>query len=731
MWTYRPVIEAWVDIGELEDFPSNKIPGFPERLAAWLPGLADHRCGIGEPGGFLMRLRDGTWPAHIMEHVAIELQNLAGVEVGFGKARETPQRGIYKVAVRVRNERVGRAAIGTARDIVMAAIEDRPYDVDKAVAILREMVDRHDLGPSTAAIVDAAAERRIPWIRLNDANLVQLGYGVRQRRIWTAESDKTSAIAEGIARDKDLTKTLLMACGVPTPEGRVVESPEDAWEAATDIGGPVVVKPSDGNHGRGVSVELTSREDIEAAYHVADAEGNGVIVERFIPGKEHRLLVVGGRMVAATHGEQIWVEGDGRSSVRQLIDSQLNNDPRRGDTEEVPLETIVLETDSVIRLTLARQGLDGDSVPGLGQRVLVEHCGNLCVDCTDEVHPDVAATAALAARVVGLDVAGIDFVAQDISRPLLEQGGAVVEVNAGPSLLMHLKPAVGIPRPVGAAIAEHLFPIESTADAGRIPLVGVAGSRGATAVARLIAWLLHLAGKQTGLACRDGLFLDGRCVDKGNCASLEAGQRLLINRSVDAAVFENSAEMILREGLAYDRCQVGVVTDLDGAEALGEFYIEDATQLYNVLRTQVDVVLAKGAAVLNAGDPRLMPMAELCDGEVVLYALDSGSPAIAAHVAGGGRAVLARNGKLLIASGRNEVVLARLAQFPCLTHPTQALPLEALLAGVGAAWALGLSSHLIVAGAITFSLVDEVPELSPVQSFTLGQQPDTGQQANA
>lgn len=731
IWTYRSVVEAWVDIGELEDFPSNTIPGFPERLAAWLPSLADHRCGIGEPGGFLLRLREGTWPAHIMEHVAIELQNLAGVQVGFGKARETSHRGIYKVAVRSLNEHVGRAAILAARDLVMAAIEDRPYDVDAAVANLLDIVDRHHLGPSTAAIVAAAAERRIPWIRLNEFNLVQLGYGVRQRRIWTAESDKTSAIAQGIASDKDLTKTLLAACGVPVPEGRVVDSPSDAWEAAEEFGVPVVVKPSNGNHGRGVSVDLTRRDDIEAAFHVADAEGSRVIVEQYVPGSEHRLLIVGGRLVAATHGEQLWIEGDGTSSVRQLIDSQLNSDPRRGEAEELPLETIVLERDSVIRLTLARQGLDGESIPTAGQHVLVERSGNLCVDCTDKVHPDVAAMAALAARVIGLDIAGVDLVAQDVSRPLREQGGAIVEVNAGPSLLMHLKPAVGTPRPVGSAIAEHLFPAASTADAGRIPIVGVAGSRGATNAARLIAWLLHLGGRNTGLACSDGLYLDGRCVDKANCATWEAGQRLLINRSVEAAVFENGAEMILRDGLAYDRCQVGVVTDADGVEALSEFYVENDQQLYNVLRTQVDVVLSDGVAVLNAADARLLPMMDLCDGEVILYDADPASNVLHPHIDIGGRAVYARDGRLIIASGKNEVVLANLTAFSCLTHPTQPLSLETLLAGVGAAWALGLSHHLIVAGLITFSLEDSTSELQPAQPLTSRSSSHARKQANA
>jgi len=342
------------------------------------------------------------------------------------------------------------------------------------------------------------------------------------------------------------------------------------------------------------------------------------------------------------------------------------------------------------------------------------------IDFTDEVHPDVAATAGLAARVVGLDIAGIDLVAQDISRPLEEQGGAIVEVNAGPSLPMHLKPAVGTPRPAGPAILEHLFPPVASANAGRIPVVGVTGSRGTTAIARLVAWLLHSAGKQVGLACADGLYLCGRHVEKSNCARWEAGQRLLINRSVDAAVIESGAEMILREGLSYDRCQVGVVTDVEGADTLGEFYIEEADQVYNVLRTQVDVVLPEGVAVLNAADSRLVPMAELCDGEVVFYAVDPIPEALVAHLANGGRAVFVRDGQLVIATARHEQVLARLEAFPCLTHAIRALSLEALLASVGAALALGLTSDLIVAGVVTFSLDDAAPAQPPAPPIGRG-----------
>ena len=366
IWTYRPIIEAWVDIGALEDRPSNTIPGLYERLLEWLPGLMVHRCGVGEPGGFMSRVRDGTWPAHILEHITIELQNLAGMQTGFGKARQTSVRGIYKVAVRARDERVSRAALEAGRDLLMAAIENRPHDVHATVKQLQELVDRFCLGPSTACIVGAAAERGIPAIRLNDGNLAQLGHGSRQRRIWTAETDQTSAIAEGIASDKDLTKTLLGACGVPIPEGRVVDSPAEAWQAAEDIGLPVVVKPVDGNHGRGVSIELMTQAEVEAAYPFALRHGSEVMVESYIPGNEHRLLVVGGKLVAAARGESAWVTGDGVSTVHDLVEAQINSDPRRGVTEDAPLGKIRIDDDPSIKQDLQRQGLAPLAIPESG-----------------------------------------------------------------------------------------------------------------------------------------------------------------------------------------------------------------------------------------------------------------------------------------------------------------------------------------------------------------------------
>ncbi|MBV2159762.1 cyanophycin synthetase [Achromobacter denitrificans] len=699
IWTYRPVLEAWVDIGELEDYPSNTIPGFYERLTEWLPTLIEHRCSPGVRGGFLARVKEGTWPGHILEHVTLELQNLAGLRGGFGKARETSTRGVYKVVVRAWQEQVTRAALNEARDLVMAAIEDRPFDVPATISKLRSLIDRHCLGPSTACIVDAADDRDIPYIRLFEGNLVQFGYGSAQRRIWTAETDRTSAIAEGISRDKDLTKELLSTCGVPVPEGRLVDSEDDAWDAAEDIGLPVVVKPYDGNHGRGVFTNLTTREEVVSAYRVAVDEGSGVIVERFVLGNEHRLLVVGDRMVAAAAGEPAWVTGDGKSTITELIDSQINTDPRRGRTENHPLNPVRL--DSAARLEIARQGLAEDGVPAEGQRVLVQRSGNVAFDVTDRVHPSVAATVTLAARIVGLDIAGVDLVAEDISRPLEEQRGAIVEVNAGPGLLMHLKPADGTPRPVGRAIVDHLFP---DGDAGRIPIVGVTGTNGKTVVARLVARLLHLSGKRTGLACSEGLYLDRRLVQKGDRADFDSGTRLLMNRNLDAAVIENDSGVILGQGLAYDRCHVGVVTNIDDADHLGDFDINETERMFNVFRTQVDVVLPTGAAVLNARDPRVVEMAELCDGAVIFFGIDPALPAIAEHLGKDGRAVFVRDGAIVLAQGAREESLAAVAAIP-LTHGGRvAFQVENVLAAVGAAWALDIPVELIRAGIETFDI---------------------------
>ena len=719
IWTYPPCIETWIDIGELEDFPSDKIPGLYERLEAWLPGLIEHRCNYDVRGGFLQRLKEGTWTGHILEHVVLELMTLAGLPDGFGRTRETTTRGVYKLVVSNFHEECTRLALELGRELLLAAIKDEPFDVTEAIKPLRRKVDRKYLGPSTAAIVNAAEARKIPHIRLlDDGNLVQLGYGAAMRRIWTAETDSTSAIAETISRDKDLTKELISSVGVPVPEGREVESAEDAVEAAEDIGFPVVVKPTDGNHGRGVFIDLTTPDDVRKAYAIAVEEGSSVLVERSIQGIEHRLLVIGGKLIAANRSDLITVTGDGKSTVLELIESQVNTDPRRGNTELHPLS--IIRIDTAAQMELDRQKLTPDSVPAAGREVLIQRNANHAFDCTDEVHPDTAAIASLAARVVGLDIAGIDLVCQDIAKPLLAQGGAIVEVNAGPSLLMHIKPGVGKPRPVGQAIVDNLF---SANQSGRIPLVGVTGTHGKTAVARLIAHLLYLSGAYTGLACSDGLFQNRRQVQKTDAANWSAGRRLLLNRAVEAAVIENGAEVILGQGLAYDRCSVGVITNIasddedlsrwDVQPTGGEYY----TTPRSIYRTQVDVVLPSGHAVLNASDPLVADFAELCDGEVIFFTADPSCLKLAEHFAAGKRGVTVADGRIILRTGGDEIRICRLGDVPLIGKAKKAEDIANVLAAVAAGWALGLTQEVISTGVKTFGLDLPEPEaLLPIQA---------------
>ncbi len=699
MWTYHPVIEVWVDIGDLEDYPSNLIPGFYERLVKALPSLVEHRCSYGETGGFLKRVEEGTWPAHILEHLTLELQNLAGIPGGFGKARDGDRRGVYKVMVSAINEEVTLTALKFARDLYLALAQDNQDSVALVNDIIEKLRDIGDdllLGPSTACIVNAAEERGIPSIRLSEGNLVQLGYGAKQRRIWTAETDQTSAIAETISRDKDLTKNLLARAGVPTPEGRTVTSPEDAWEAAEDIGLPVVVKPIDGNHGRGVFINLYTQQEIEAAYAVAIDEGSEVLVERHIVGDEHRLLVVGNKVVAAAKGETVWVTGDGKHTVRELIEIQINSDPRRGTAEEHPLNPVRI--DSAVELELARQQLTGDSIPTADQKVLIQSNGNVAFDVTDLIHPDVASQVALAARVVGLEIAGVDLVAQDISRPLAEQNAAIVEVNAGPGLLMHLKPASGKPQPVGKEIANHLFPPGTDF---RIPVVGICGERGKTPVAEMIAHFLRLTNVYVGLSCSKGLYFGNRAIPNTNASNWENARRTLLNRAVEAVVIENNHLSMLIEGLAYDRCQVGVVLNVDPKANFPQYAIYDEGQVFSVVRTQIDVVLPSGVGVLNADDPMCIQMAELCDGEVIFFSEDLNSELIKTHLQNGGRAVIIGKQQITLKSGKLD---QKAVPVPRHSASDSAFPWKAMNLGaaIAAAWALDIPFNVIEAGVETF-----------------------------
>ncbi len=703
IWTYCATLEALIDIGELEDCPSNTVPGLYERLTTMLPSLIEHRCSPGVRGGFLMRLKDGTWPCHIIEHVTLALQDLAGVPgYGFGRARETEERGVYKVMVSGWQEDVTRAALYTARDLVLAAIENQPYDFDGALEALRDLAQDLCLGPSTASMVLAADDRTIPAIRLSSGNLVQFGYGAKQRRIWTAETDQTSAIAETISRDKDLTKSLLEACGVPIPQGRAVDSAADAWDAAQDIGLPVVVKPLDGNHGRGVFINLETQQEIEAAYEVAVDEGSGVLVERFIRGNEHRLLIVGGKLAAAAKGQTASVIGDGKQTVTELIASQINSDPRRGRGEEQPLNPIRI--DSAARLELKRQGFEANSIIPAGREVLIQRNGNVAFDCTSDVHPEVAAMAALAAKAVGLDIAGIDLVAEDISKPLSDQGAAIVEVNAGPGLLMHLKPAEGTSQPVGRAIIDHIFPGDEN---GSIPLIGVTGSSGTTDVSNLVFHLLKQGDDCVALANTTGLYVGERVLHQQDSANWKQAQRLLLNKDVEAAVIENRGMQILTEGLAYDRCSVGVVTNVAYSDDfkrpdVAYHAFETAEDLIKVYRTQVDVVFPTGYAILNAADENVAAMAEYCDGQIVFFAADPNNQILRDHIASGKRAATIQNGQVTLVEGAQRTEVYSLEE-PAPQLRNEPRILESILAAAAAAWVSKVSTDQIRAGLSSYS----------------------------
>lgn len=702
IWANYPVLEAWVDLGSLKDASSEEIPGFNERLKTWLPGMIEHRCSVGERGGFFQRLDRGTYPAHILEHVTLELQTLAGHPLGFGKARETCVEGLYKVIVRYLDEVVVQECLRSARELLLAAYSGGTFDVEAEVTRLRDVVDSNALGPSTKSIVDAARERGIPWRRLQEGrSLIQLGHGARQRRIWTAETDRTGAIAEYIAQDKDLTRTILKQAGVPVPQGRVVTDPDDAWDATEDVGLPVVVKPTDGNHGRGVFIDLSTREQISTAYAEALKEGSGVMVERYIPGVDHRLLVVGSKMIAANRGEPACIVGDGRQAVRDLIESQLNSDPRRGTHDASPWSIIdtVNDIDPTMMVDLQKQGHDLTTVPREGERVLVWRFANPSVDVTDEVHPSICEHVVVAAQTAGLDICGVDVVCRDINRPLEEQGGAIVEINASPGLNIHLNPAVGKGRPVGEAIINMLF---ADGDDGRIPVIGIAGSHGKTATAKLLAHLLQATGKFLGVAHSEGLQFGARHAGSKQGDRIFGTQGVLLHPWTEIAICETSAESIILEGVGYDRCQVGVVLNV-GQEHLGLGYIDTLEQMTKVKRCVVDIVLPGGTAVLNADDPLVAGMAEHCKGGVLFFSRDAANATLTAHRASGGRVIFVRDEALWLAEGAVERRLCALddVSLPLTGHFT--FNLENVLAAVGAAWAVGLNDAAIVEGVRSYN----------------------------
>ncbi len=692
IWLNHPAIEAWVDLGHFEDFPSHTLPGFNERVMRWLPTMIEHRCSIGERGGFFERLRTGTWLGHVLEHVTIELQALSYVPLGFGRARETSERGVYKVVVESEEPRFTEACMWAARELILSAVEGREFDVNKEVRRLAELADSLCLGPSTGAIVNAAERRGIPAIRLTEGNLVQLGYGKAQRRIWTAETARSGAIAGTIAQDKQLTRRLLSAVGVPVPAGRVATSAEDAWAAANELGLPVVVKPQDANHGRGVSIRLEDRAAIEAAFHYAAKEGSAVLVERFVPGTQVRVLVVGDRAVAASGGEADQLHADGVHTIDELV-ALANQDPRRGEDSAQPLTRLVL--DEVSFELLRRQGLTPSSVPEAGRSVIIRYNGDLTVDETDRLHPEVAAHCVLAAQTVGLDVAGIDVIAEDIARPLERQGGAIIEVNASPGLVMHLKPLSGQPRPVGEAIVDHLF--RENQD-GRVPVIAVSGTNGKTHTVNLIAAMLSAAGRAVGVADSLGVRARDRVLAESDGATYDAGRRLLMNPFLDTIVLEVAEAEVLDEALPFDRCDVAIVTNLGSGDHLGRTYFETLEVAVKAVRAPVDVVLKRGTAVLNADEEAVAAMAEHCRGQVALFGRSPETEPLKSHIAAGGLAVTVENGRVVAIRNNRREYLFELSRLSCAVLGTPQLLVDNLLAASAGALAIGVTPSVIRSG---------------------------------
>jgi cyanophycin synthetase len=709
IWANFPVLEVWIDLEEFKDTSSEMIPGFNERLMGWLPTMVEHRCSIGERGGFFERLRRGTYMGHILEHVTLELQSLAGTEVGFGRARETTVEGTYKVAIEYIDEQVGMAALDTAFKMLLAAVHDLPFDVNAEVEKLRDLVHNVCLGPSTSAIVSAAQARNIPTMRLDGESLVQFGHGSRQRRINTAETDRTGAIAEAIASDKQLTRKLLKAVGVPVADGRVVADAEDAWAAAQDFGGPVVVKPLNGNHGRGVATNLTTREQVLAAFDVAITQGSAVIVEQYILGDDYRMLVVGNQLVAAARREPAQVIGDGISTVTELV-SEVNKDPLRSDGHATVLS--VIKIDASARAVLAEQGFTPESVVPTGVKVLIRRNANLssggtATDVTDEVHPDIVRRTVDAVRMVGLDIAGVDVVVQDITRPLREQGGAVIEVNAGPGLRMHLRPSHGSSRPVGRAIVDMMFPEMQT---GRIPIVAVTGVNGKTTTTRLIAHIVGSTGKRVGMACTDGVYVAGERIDEGDCSGPQSARSVLMNPLVDAAVLETARGGILREGLGFDKCDIAVVTNIGEGDHLGLSDIQTLENLAKVKRSIVEALAPTGAAVLNAEDPLVAEMAKHCPGTTVFFAKSGSHPLIVERREANARVAFVRDHAIALAEGEYEFTLLSLDRIPLTYGGRIGFQVENVLAATAACWALGLPAEQIRLGLESFSAqMDKVP----------------------
>jgi cyanophycin synthetase len=711
LYGYRPVIRMTVDLEELEEYPSNKIEGFVDRLVAHIPSLEEHTCSYGEKGGFVRRLREGTWMGHIMEHCALELQCLAGTPVTYGKCRGAGKPGLYYVIYSYDEERVGLSAGELAMRLLRSLLPSNlpsalsePFDFPRERDRLAKLADDLALGPSTRSLVDEAKRRGIPFIRLNDRSLVQFGYGVHQRRIEATVTSETRHIAVEIAQDKELTNKLLKDSGIPVPQSILVRSEEAAVEAAARVGYPCVVKPFNLSHGRGVALDLKTEAQVRDAFNRAYDMTSYILVETYLPGRDHRVLVVNGEVIAVAERVPGHVVGDGEHTIAQLIDI-VNQDPRRGVGHEKVLTKLVV--DHQAERLLAQGGKTLETVLGRGEVFFLRSTGNLstggtAIDRTDQIHPDNAEIAKRSAKIVGLDVAGIDFITPDISKPVREIGGGIVEVNAAPGFRMHVSPTEGKPRNVAAPVMDMLFPDKAKA---RIPIAAITGTNGKTTTSRMVAHILKMSGRRVGLTTTDGIYIDGERYLKGDMTGPWSAGVVLRDPTIEAAVLETARGGILREGLGFDRCDVGCVLNVT-ADHLGLRGVNTVEDLAFVKRLVLEVVRDDGTSVLNADDPLVAAMRPDAEGKIVYFSMDPQNPIVREHIKAEGVAAVLEagvNGHMLtLYRGEQHIPLLWSHLIPATLEGKARFNVQNALASAAIAFSLGLSLENIRQGLRTF-----------------------------
>jgi cyanophycin synthetase len=690
-WSVRrhKLIVMVLDLEELEERPTNSIPGFLDRLRDMFPSMYAHRCSVGEPGGFFQRVEEGTWMGHVIEHIALEIQSMAGMEVGFGRTRTYGEHGVYNVVFAYMEEKVGRYAADAAVRIAQALVDGKDYDLAEDIQEMREIREAERLGPSTGSIIEEAAARNIPWIRLNRYSLCQLGYGMNQKRIQATVTSQTGSIAVEIACDKEETKYLLEQAEVPVPRGEIIRTEKGLEDAVRYVRYPLVIKPIDGNHGRGITTNIQNWEDAVKAFHAAKEVSRSVIVEKFIVGEDFRLLVIDYKLVAAAKRTPAGVTGNGKSTIQELID-ETNADPRRGYGHEKVLTQITI--DRITEECIRSAGYTLNSVLAEGEWLKLKDTANLSTggtstDVTDLVHPYNVFMAERIARIIGLDICGIDIMASDLSTPLNESGGAVLEVNAGPGFRMHLAPSEGLPRNVAANVVDMLFPPGSEA---RIPIVAVTGTNGKTTTTRLIAHMMRLKGFKVGYTTTDGVYIQNRLLMQGDCTGPNSAEFVLKDPTVNFAVLECARGGLLRAGLGFHKCDVGIVTNV-APDHLGLKGIHTIEQLAKVKGVIPETVREGGYAILNADDPLVYNMRKAVSANVALFSMDENNPHIRSIAKVGGLSAIYENGYITICRGDWKMRVTKATNVPLTFGGRAAFMIQNVLPAVLTAYVQGLS----------------------------------------